>query len=116
MGIGKRIKEARNKLGYTQEQLAELVGVKKSAIANYENDISSPREEILIKLFAALKVDANYLFQDDLSPQVKAIINTKNITLAAHRTDGYDTDLPEEAQEELKSYIEFLKMKYKKKD
>mgnify|MGYP003731214935 CR=1 FL=1 len=38
------------------------------------------------------------------------------ITLAAHRTDGYDTDLPEEAKEELKNYIDYLKVKYRKKD
>ena len=42
--------------------------------------------------------------------------DSDGITLAAHRTDGYDTDLPEEAKQELNSYIEFLKMKYKKKD
>lgn len=37
-------------------------------------------------------------------------------TLAAHRTDGYEDDLPEEAQAELQNYIDYLKVKYKKKD
>ena len=64
MGIGKRIKEARNALGMTQEDLAGLLGVTKGAIANYENETSHPKEPIMYKMFDALQVDANYLFQD----------------------------------------------------
>lgn len=64
MGIGNRIKEARNNLGYTQEELAELLGITKGAVANYENETSHPKEPIMYKLIESLKVDANYLFQD----------------------------------------------------
>lgn len=63
MGIGRRIKEARLRLGYTQEQLANIVGVKQTAIGNYENDVSSPREEILIKLFDALNCSLDELLE-----------------------------------------------------
>ena len=64
MGIGKRIKEARNALNMTQEELAKLLGVTKGAVANYENETSHPKEPIMYKMFDALSVDANYLFQD----------------------------------------------------
>lgn len=64
MGIGNRIKEARNHLGYTQEELAKLLGVTKGAVANYELETSHPKESIMYKLIEILKVDANYLFQD----------------------------------------------------
>lgn len=64
MGIGKRIKEARENLGLTQSELAALVGVTGSAITNYEKETSHPKESVMYKLFEALKVDANYLFQD----------------------------------------------------
>ena len=37
MSIGKLIKDARIAKGLTQEELGELVGVQKSAIAKYEN-------------------------------------------------------------------------------
>ena len=37
MDIGQKIKEARLTKGLTQEQLGNLVGVQKSAIAKYEN-------------------------------------------------------------------------------
>ena len=66
MSIGSRIKEARKKRKLTQEELAALIGVTKGAVANYENEVSIPKIEILYKLFDALKCDANYLYQDDM--------------------------------------------------
>lgn len=64
MGIGKKIKEARNAQGMTQEELAQRLGVTKGAVANYENETSHPKESVMYKMFEALDVDANYLFQD----------------------------------------------------
>ncbi len=66
MGIGKRIKEAREKLGLTQKELGDLLGVTGSAVTNYENETSHPKEPIMYKMFEALHVDANYLFQDEM--------------------------------------------------
>ncbi|WP_159450365.1 helix-turn-helix domain-containing protein [Clostridium merdae] len=66
MGIGKRIKEAREKLGLTQKELGDLLGVTGSAVTNYENEVSHPKEPIMYKMFEALQVDANYLFQDTM--------------------------------------------------
>ena len=78
MGIGNRIKEARNNLGYTQEELAKMIGVTKGAVANYELETSHPKEPIMYKLIEILKVDANYLFQDCVS--IPKELN--NVTLA----------------------------------
>ena len=64
MPFGKRLKKARLNKGMTQEQLALAVGVTKGAIGNYESEVSSPKETILVKLMEILGVDANYLFQD----------------------------------------------------
>lgn len=64
MGIGKRIKEAREQIGLTQSELGELVGVTGSAITNYEKETSHPKEPVMYKLLEVLNVDANYLFQD----------------------------------------------------
>lgn len=65
MSVGDRIKEARENLKITQEQLAKMVGVTKGAIGNYESDVSHPKVDILYKLLDALKCDANFLFQDE---------------------------------------------------
>lgn len=64
MGIGFRIKEARERLGLTQSELGKLVGVTGSAITNYEKETSHPKEPIIYKLIDVLDIDANYLFQD----------------------------------------------------
>lgn len=66
MSIGSRIKELRIKHNITQEELAKMIGVTKGAIANYENEVSSPKIDLMYKLFDALDCDANYLHQDDM--------------------------------------------------
>lgn len=69
MSIGARIREARIRLNLTQEELASRVGVTKSAIANYENGVSTPKVEILYALMRALAVDANFLYEQEASPE-----------------------------------------------
>ena len=67
MSIGTRIKEQRLSLKLTQEELANQIGATKGAIANYENGVSSPKLDLMYKLFDALDCDANYLFQDEMN-------------------------------------------------
>jgi len=66
MGIGFRLKEIREHKGLTRTELANRIGVTASAISNYENNISSPKEAILISIMTVLECDANYLFQDEM--------------------------------------------------
>lgn len=77
MSIGSRIKECREKLGITQEELATLLGVSKGAIGNYEAGIGYPKVENMTKLFKILKTDANFLFQDEVSPKVKEMLTNQ---------------------------------------
>lgn len=67
MSLGSRIKERREQLNLSRNELATKIGVTPSAIANYENEISSPKIELMYKLFNALECDANYLHQDDMN-------------------------------------------------
>jgi transcriptional regulator with XRE-family HTH domain len=69
MSIGKRLKEARIMRKMTQEDLAAAAGVTKGAIGNYETEVSSPKEAILIKLMEVLQIDANYLYQDYITQE-----------------------------------------------
>lgn len=80
MSISTRIKEAREHKGLTRTDLARLLGVTQSAVSNYENGISSPKEEVLFKLFSALDVDPNYIFQDEIAKASKKEV----ISLAEH--------------------------------
>lgn len=67
MTLGKRLKVRREQLNLTQSQLADKLGITKGAVGNYENGVSSPKEEVLLKIFDVLEVEPNYLFQDSFT-------------------------------------------------
>lgn len=66
MSFASRLREKREELGLKQSELGKMLGVTGSAIGNYENGVSSPKADILYKVFDVLKCDANYLFQDEM--------------------------------------------------
>jgi transcriptional regulator with XRE-family HTH domain len=90
MAIGKRIKEARLNKSLTQEDLAKLIGVTKGAIANYENNTSHPREQIIYALMDTLDVDANFLFQDHVKIKTAPSLSDEAMTLAKDYDDKLD--------------------------
>lgn len=67
MSLGTRIRERRELLGLKQNELGKLLGVTGAAVGNYENGVSSPKAEVLYKIFDVLQCDANYLFQDEMA-------------------------------------------------
>ena len=71
MSIGSRLRDARIKLGFSQDYVAQRVDVHRTTIGKYENDISMPSAEILIKLIEIYCEDANYI----LYGKTKKIIN-----------------------------------------
>lgn len=112
MGIGRRIKEAREKLGLTQKELGDILGVTGSAVTNYENEVSHPKEPVLYKMFEALHVDANYLFQDAM-PEIEkspapADAETGDLDKQEHTLIHNYRRLNEEGQEKLLEYSEDL--------
>jgi len=76
MALGKKIKEERNKKGFTQEKIAELVGVSRQAVTKWESGQSTPSMENLITLAGIFEVSLGELTGgvDDSIP----IANTNN--------------------------------------
>lgn len=60
--LGERIRELRKSKGFTQEQLAELVGVEPRHISRVEGGYSSPSIERLAKISEVLGVPIKELF------------------------------------------------------
>lgn len=58
--IGQMIKKARQERKLTQEQLGEIVGVKKSQISKLENNANSATIDTIVKVFKALKAEINF--------------------------------------------------------
>lgn len=69
--IGKVIKEKRKSLGFTQEQLAEEVGINPSFIGQIERGKTSPGIDTLTRLTQILSIDANQYFYDDADQQTE---------------------------------------------
>ncbi len=58
--LGQTIKQVRLDRKLTQEQLGELVGVKKSQISKIENSLTDARLETILKVFKALDAKINF--------------------------------------------------------
>lgn len=62
--IGRAIKQTRKERNITQEQLGELIGVKKAQISRIENNTSNVTFDTLFRVFTALR--AKVTFQVEL--------------------------------------------------
>lgn len=58
--LGQMIKTARKERNLTQEQLGDLVGVKKSQISKLESSLNSATIDTVLKVFKALKADIHF--------------------------------------------------------
>ena len=58
--LGQTIKAVRKEKKLTQEQLGELVGVKKAQISKIENSVTDARFETVLKVFKALNLKVNF--------------------------------------------------------
>jgi len=70
MGIGSRIKEARNRKDFTQKQLAELTGISRASIAQYEREIHFPDIENVVKLSQVLGIPEQDLIDPSKREQI----------------------------------------------
>ncbi len=128
MSFCERLKEQRENIGMSRAELADILGVTQAAIGNYENGVSTPKADILFKVFDALKCDANYLFQDEMNeldvenfsiPEIKMLKKYRN--LDSHGKEVVDYFLNKEYDRFHNSeYIEVAarggKYKVKRKD
>lgn len=118
MSFGNQMKKRREELGLSRADMAERLHVSASAISNYENGLSFPKEDVILRLFDALRTDPNTLFQDSfrytdwmltrsekqmleqyrgLSPSGKEAVRSVVDTLCAYRdevTEGHAEQEP----------------------
>ncbi len=77
MAFNNRLKEARLNKGFTQEQVADKVGIAKSTLTGYEKGNREPNMLTIQKLMEALSVDANFLWQDEINDSSEMIVSSK---------------------------------------
>jgi transcriptional regulator with XRE-family HTH domain len=108
---GVRIKEKREKAGWTQVKLAEIAGVTASAISQIENGERHPSTVVLHKLAKALSTSVNYLLGGKDEEDLSDILQDKNVEILFRKYK----DLPKTDQENILEYIKFKTAKSKKK-
>ncbi len=64
--LGKKLREARNKAGLTQEALAEKAEVGVMYLGEIERGVKMPSMKIFIKIIIALDISADYVLRDEL--------------------------------------------------
>ncbi len=71
--IGSKIKELRQKKGFTLQDVSSLAGLSKPLISQIENNRVVPPVATLLKLARALEVTIGYFFQEDESSDRVAV-------------------------------------------
>lgn len=59
--LGSRLRQLREEKRLQQDQVAALIGVKKSTISLYENDLRQPPYDTLVRLATLYRVSTDYL-------------------------------------------------------
>ncbi len=77
--IGKNIKLARIKAKYTQEKLAEEIGISSRYVSQLERGLAFGSANTIVNICNTLHIDSNFLFND--------LINTKNSTSVNNLVD-----------------------------
>lgn len=58
--LGQTIKNIRKERNLTQEELGEMIGVKKAQISKIENSLTDARFDTILKVFKALNAKINF--------------------------------------------------------
>ena len=69
MTLGEKIAKQRKELNFTQEQLADVLGVSRQSISKWEPDIAYPETEKLIELGKLFDCSMDYLLKEDVIEQ-----------------------------------------------
>lgn len=72
MEIGRRLAELRVKRGWTQEQVAEMLGIKRARYNSWENGIAKPDIDFVDKLADLYKVTSDYILGRNVDSVAKA--------------------------------------------
>ena len=84
MDIGSKLKNARNEANFTQEQIAEKLGVSRQTISNWENGKSYPDIINVIKLSDIYSITLDALLKEDEN-MIKHLDDTTNIVKSKNR-------------------------------
>jgi len=117
MNHGNRIAELRDQRGWTQEELAQSIGITRAALSHYEKNRRKPDFEILTKLADKFEVSIDYLIGRTNQPM---LVMDPDVREFVDQLELSDSDLLERfnltvdgrslTEEEAKRFIAFVRM------
>lgn len=111
--VAEILRELRNSVGKTQDQVAEACSISKVALARYETGTRTPRIEIASRLADYYGVSVDYLLGNDSDPKsVQSVPDPAPVTESDQIRQQILRELqelPDSAFENALQYIRFLK-------
>ena len=92
--FGQRLARLRKEKGFTQEDIADKINISPQAVSKWENDISSPDIQTLIKLSDIFEVSLDDQLGKEkkgvevVSPEKRKDINKMTFKIKVNSTDG----------------------------
>ncbi len=103
MKLGRFISSRRRLMGLTQEELADKIGVSKSAVAKWEIDGGLPDRDNLKRISEVMNVSVDELhriIKSDDQPNKDFVVNITPEVVAVLESYGYKVIRPDEDKEE----------------
>ena len=90
MDIGSKIKNARNKAGFTQEQTAESLGVSRQTISNWENGKTYPDIVSVVRMSELYDISLDHLLKEEepMSDYLDYLEESTNTVKSRRRLGG----------------------------
>lgn len=101
--IGERLTELRKDIGMTQDELAEKLLISKFTVSSYENNKTTPDDNLKVKIAKIFNVSIDYL----LGLVDEPIPYQDNETVIR-----ISPKLPKQARAEIKEFIKYIKTRY----
>lgn len=107
MEFKKRLKTARLEKGFSQVELAKLVGIHLTNISRYERGENKPTTEVLSKLADTLNITTDYLMGGTINEKASSSIADKELLSQFQKVEA----LPSEKRIIFKEVIDALLIK-----
>ncbi len=75
MTFGEKLSKLRKEYNYTQEQLADILGVSRQSVSKWESDIAYPETDKLIELGKLFDCSMDYLLKDNITEKSGTSVN-----------------------------------------
>lgn len=112
MNFSQKLKRLRQEKNWSQEKLAEEIGVKRLAVSKYESGQSKPSAETLQKISEVFGVSIDYLLAEDSKKLTEKEIKDKTLLEYVSEIEKMD----EEEKNFVKFFLDAVIFRYKHRD